>query len=80
VLFSSLGEIVEWFDFMIYLSLVPILAQVFCRETHTTAHLAATLGLSALPRVDHDASGSQFCQIAGMKNKWGGLNKGGAWV
>lgn len=47
VLFSSVGEIVEWFDFMIYLSLVPILARVFFGETHTKAHLFAILGIFA---------------------------------
>jgi MHS family proline/betaine transporter-like MFS transporter len=47
VLFSSVGEIVEWFDFMIYLSLVPILARVFFGETHTKAHLFAVLGIFA---------------------------------
>jgi MHS family proline/betaine transporter-like MFS transporter len=47
VLFSSLGEIVEWFDFMIYLSLVPILARVFFGETNTKAHLFAVLGIFA---------------------------------
>jgi hypothetical protein len=26
---SAIGEVVEWFDFMIYLSLAPILARVF---------------------------------------------------
>jgi MHS family proline/betaine transporter-like MFS transporter len=47
VLFSSVGEIVEWFDFMIYLSLVPILARVFFGETHAKAHLFAILGIFA---------------------------------
>jgi len=47
VLFSSVGEIVEWFDFMIYLSLVPILARVFFGETHTKTHLFAILGIFA---------------------------------
>lgn len=47
VLFSSVGEIVEWFDFMIYLSLVPILARVFFGETQTKAHLFAILGIFA---------------------------------
>lgn len=47
VLLSSVGEIVEWFDFMIYLSLVPILARVFFGETHTKAHLFAILGIFA---------------------------------
>ncbi|MCK5089615.1 MAG: MFS transporter, partial [Hyphomicrobiaceae bacterium] len=47
MLFSSVGEIVEWFDFMIYLSLVPILARVFFGETHTKTHLFAILGIFA---------------------------------
>ncbi len=32
VLFSSIGEVVEWFDFMVYLSLAPVLARVFFAE------------------------------------------------
>lgn len=44
---SSVGEIVEWFDFMIYLTLAPILARVFFGETDTKTHLLATLGIFA---------------------------------
>jgi MFS transporter, MHS family, proline/betaine transporter len=29
IFFSSIGEVVEWFDFMVYLSLAPVLARVF---------------------------------------------------
>jgi hypothetical protein len=29
VLLSSIAEVVEWFDFMVYLSLAPVLARVF---------------------------------------------------
>ncbi len=47
VLFSSVGEIVEWFDFMIYLSLVPILARVVFGEIYTKTHLFAILGIFA---------------------------------
>ena len=47
VLLSSVGEIVEWFDFMIYLTLAPILARVFFGETDSKTHLLATLGIFA---------------------------------
>ncbi|HET7239506.1 MAG TPA: hypothetical protein VFI76_10780, partial [Terrimicrobiaceae bacterium] len=29
IFLSSMGEVVEWFDFMVYLSLAPVLAKVF---------------------------------------------------
>jgi len=47
VLLSSVGEIVEWFDFMIYLTLAPILARVFFGEADSKTHLLATLGIFA---------------------------------
>jgi len=47
ILLSSLGEIVEWFDFMIYLSLAPILAKVFFPSSDGRTSLFATLGVFA---------------------------------
>jgi hypothetical protein len=30
---GSIGEVVEWFDFMVYTSLAPVLARVFSLRT-----------------------------------------------
>ena len=46
VLFSSIGEVVEWFDFMVYLSLAPVLARVFF-SAGSRSSLLATLGIFA---------------------------------
>jgi MHS family proline/betaine transporter-like MFS transporter len=45
VLLSSIGEIVEWFDFMIYLSLAPVLATVFFPSSDHRTGLFATLAV-----------------------------------
>jgi hypothetical protein len=42
---SAIGELVEWFDFMIYLSLAPILARVFFTGDAQLS-LALTRGIS----------------------------------
>jgi len=63
VLFSSVGEIVEWFDFMIYLSLVPILARVFFGETHTKTHLFAILGIFAAGYLARPHGASLFGRL-----------------
>jgi len=44
VLFSSVGEVVEWFDFMVYLSLAPVLARVFF-PADSQSSLLVTLGI-----------------------------------
>ncbi len=44
IFLSSIGEIVEWFDFMVYLSLAPILARVFFAPGSTSS-LFLTLGI-----------------------------------
>ena len=46
MLFSSIGEVVEWFDFMVYLSLAPVLARVFFAEG-SQSPLLVTLGIFA---------------------------------
>jgi MFS transporter, MHS family, proline/betaine transporter len=46
VLFSSIGEVVEWFDFMVYLSLAPVLARVFFAPDSRSS-LPVTLGIFA---------------------------------
>ncbi len=46
VLFSSIGEVVEWFDFMVYLSLAPVLARVFF-AADSRSSLLVTLGIFA---------------------------------
>ena len=46
VLFSSIGVVVEWFDFMVYLSLAPVLAKVFF-AAGSQASLLAMLGIFA---------------------------------
>jgi len=43
-LLNSAGAIAARFEFMITLTLAPILAQVFFGETDTKAHLRATRG------------------------------------
>ncbi|MEM7445362.1 MAG: MFS transporter, partial [Pseudomonadota bacterium] len=47
VVLSSVGEVVEWFDFMIYLALAPILAKVFFPTDDPLTSLLATLGIFA---------------------------------
>lgn len=42
--FSSIGEVVEWFDFMVYLSLAPVLAKVFF-AAGSESSLLVTLGI-----------------------------------
>jgi MFS transporter, MHS family, proline/betaine transporter len=44
IFFSSIGEVVEWFDFMVYLSLAPILAKVIFAPDRASS-LAMTLGI-----------------------------------
>ncbi len=44
IFFSSIGEVVEWFDFMVYLSLAPVLAKVFFAPGSQSS-LLATLGI-----------------------------------
>ena len=46
VLFSSIGVVVEWFDFMVYLSLAPVLAKVFF-AAGSQASLLVMLGIFA---------------------------------
>ena len=45
-LFSSIGVVVEWFDFMVYLSLAPVLAKVFF-AAGSQASLLVMLGIFA---------------------------------
>ena len=57
VLFSSIGEVVEWFDFMVYLSLALLLARVFF-AADSRSSLLVTLGIFAAaflarPRESH---------------------------
>ncbi len=47
IVLSSVGEVVEWFDFMIYLALAPILAKVFFPTGDPLTSLFATLGIFA---------------------------------
>jgi MHS family proline/betaine transporter-like MFS transporter len=44
IFLSSIGEVVEWFDFMVYLSLAPILAKVFFAPASRSS-LFLTLGI-----------------------------------
>jgi MFS transporter, MHS family, proline/betaine transporter len=44
IFFSAIGEVVEWFDFMVYLSLAPILARVFF-PGDSRSSLLITLGI-----------------------------------
>jgi MHS family proline/betaine transporter-like MFS transporter len=44
VFFSSIGEVVEWFDFMVYLSLAPVLAKVIFAPDQASS-LVMTLGI-----------------------------------
>jgi MFS transporter, MHS family, proline/betaine transporter len=46
IFFSAIGEVVEWFDFMVYLSLAPILARVFF-PGDSKSSLLITLGIFA---------------------------------
>src|SRR4029077_11378631 len=44
IILSSIGEVVAWFDFMVYLSLAPVLAKViFCSDDSSS--LVMTLGI-----------------------------------
>jgi MFS family permease len=44
IFLSSMGEVVEWFDFMVYLSLAPVLAKVIFAPDHSSS-LVMTLGI-----------------------------------
>ena len=44
IFLSSIGEIVEWFDFMVYLSLAPVLAKVIFAPDDSSS-LVMTLGI-----------------------------------
>jgi MHS family proline/betaine transporter-like MFS transporter len=44
IFLSSVGEVVEWFDFMVYLSLAPILAKVIFAPDNSSS-LVMTLGI-----------------------------------
>ncbi len=43
IFLSSIGEVVEWFDFMVYLSLAPVLAKVIFAPDDSSS-LVMTLG------------------------------------
>ena len=42
--FGSIGEVMEWFDFMVYVSLAPVLAKVFF-AAGSESSLLVTLGI-----------------------------------
>jgi hypothetical protein len=44
VLFSSIGEVAEWFDFMVYSSLAPELARVFFAADSRSSLLRGVFG------------------------------------
>ena len=44
IFLSSIGEVVEWFDFMVYLSLAPVLAKVIFAPDDSSS-LVMTLGI-----------------------------------
>jgi hypothetical protein len=44
VLFSSIGEVVEWFDFIVYASLAPVLARVFFAADSRSSLLRGVFG------------------------------------
>jgi MHS family proline/betaine transporter-like MFS transporter len=60
VLLSSVGEIVEWFDFMIYLSLAPVLAKVFFPSSDGRTALFATLAVFAAAYLARPLGGLLF--------------------
>jgi hypothetical protein len=51
VLFSSIGEVVEWFDFMVYLSLAPVLARVFFAADSRSSLLVRLVALAIRTQV-----------------------------
>jgi hypothetical protein len=57
VLFSSIGEVVEWFDFMVYASLAPVLARVFFAADSRSSLLRGVFG--ARPILLAKFTGSQ---------------------
>jgi Sugar (and other) transporter len=44
IFLSSMGEVVEWFDFMVYLSLAPVLAKIIFAHDESSS-LVMTLGI-----------------------------------
>ena len=44
IFLSSIGEVVEWFDFMVYLSLATVLARVIFAPDNSSS-LVMTLGI-----------------------------------